>query len=58
MLAQNSHTVFARSSRFARRFANVSRGALVGGVGSTRAELGFFRAAAAAKRSSFQWAFG
>jgi len=54
-LAQNSHTIFARWSRFARRFANVFRSALVGGVGSTRAELGFFLGCGCSE-SSFRWA--
>ena len=40
-LARISHTIFARSSRFVRRFANVFRGVLAGGVRKTRAELGF-----------------
>ena len=50
VLARISHAIFARSSRFARRFANVFRGVLAGGVRKTRAELGFSWAAGAAKK--------
>jgi uncharacterized membrane protein YphA (DoxX/SURF4 family) len=52
-LARNSHTIFARSSRFARRFADVFRGARVGGVGSTRAELGFFLGCGCSEEEQF-----
>jgi hypothetical protein len=53
LLAQNSHTIFARSSRFARRFANVFRGAVVGGVRSTRAALGFFLGCGCSEEEQF-----